>query len=85
MNNNNLQFESRWKQLTRRSVLKKNLSDINAYRKNHTSLDEALLGIIQEKDQLSFPEERVLIMYAPVVVNEVLFESDNCICITLSA
>ena len=59
---NNMQIESRRKQLTRRSILKKRLSDINTYRKTHTNLDEALLSITEEKDSVSFPEERVLII-----------------------
>ena len=35
------------------------LSNINAYRKCLSTLEEAMLKIIEEKDRLSYPEERV--------------------------
>lgn len=87
LNNIIVQFESSRKQLRKWSVLRKRLTDINAYRKKHTDLDESLLSIIEEKDQVSFPEERVLAIKPRfyVSVNEILFESDNCICITIFA
>lgn len=33
--------------------------DINAYRLQQNGPEEALLSIIQEKDRVSYPEERV--------------------------
>ena len=57
-----IQFETWRKRLARQNALKKSLSDITAYKKSHTSLDEALLSIIEEKDRVSFPEERVIVI-----------------------
>lgn len=45
----------------RRSTIKRKTTplDINAYRLQQNGPEEALLSIIQEKDRVSYPEERV--------------------------
>ena len=52
---------SRQPQLRRHGTIKRRTSliDISMYRKNYSSPDEALLSIIEEKDRVSYPEERV--------------------------
>ena len=45
--------------IRRTTKIRTSILKINAYRRNLSSLDEALLKIIEEKDRISYPEERV--------------------------
>ena len=58
-----MKLKSKRNKLQRSGTLKKKTviltSDINDYKENKSSLDEALQKIIVEEDRLSYPEERV--------------------------